>query len=188
MSKVILLENLKVFTRAVTGDLLLPVSCQKDDEAPPSPRAAEVYAPRLPDSRAAKKKAPYILHQVVTTKDAQAPGKQPDPLTTVRTIFCVYHPDEQEGGLALLNLMEQLRVALLEQPILARTYRLDLEIGLESLVYPEDTAPYYAGEMISVWHLPPVTRLDAAQVIHGLPPQDPGVRKSEKTIELKGSD
>ena len=77
---------------------------------------------------------------------------------TIRTIFCVYHPDEQEGGLALLNLMERLRLSLLEQGVVGKQFILDKETGLESLVYTEDIAPYYAGEMISVWKLPPIER------------------------------
>lgn len=68
MSKVILLEQLKEFTQAVTGELVFPVATQKEDQEPPPPRAAEVYCPRLPDSKVAKKKAPYILHQVITGK------------------------------------------------------------------------------------------------------------------------
>ena len=59
MTKVILLEQLKIFTEDATGDLLLPVARQKGDSGPPAPRAAEVYRARLPDSTAAKKKAPY---------------------------------------------------------------------------------------------------------------------------------
>lgn len=35
---------------------------------------------------------------------------------------------------------------------------LDLEAGLETIVYPDDTAPYFVGEMISTWMLPPVER------------------------------
>ena len=62
------------------------------------------------------------------------------------------------GAGTLLNLMERLRIALLEQRSIGKQFRLDLEAGLESLVYPEDTAPYYAGEMISVWKLPVIER------------------------------
>ena len=109
-------------------------------------------------SRAAKKKAPYILHQVITGKDAQSPGNPSISLATVRTVFCVYHKDEQEGGLALLNLMERLRIAMLEEGIVGKQFVLDREAGLESLVYPDNTAPYYAGEMISVWKLPIIER------------------------------
>lgn len=158
MTKVILLEQLKIFTEDATGDLLLPVARQKGDSGPPAPRAAEVYRARLPDSTAAKKKAPYILHQIITGKDAQRSGQFGTAVATVRTIFCVYHQDEQEGGLALLNLMERLRIALLEHGMVGKQFILDREAGLESLVYPEDIAPYYAGEMLSTWKLPAIER------------------------------
>lgn len=158
MTKLVLLKQLKEFTEERVKDLLLPVAQQKEDEEPPKDRPAEVYRARLPDSRAAKKKAPYILHQVITGKDAQSPGSPSISLVTVRTVFCVYHKDEQEGGLALLNLMERLRIAMLEEGIVGKQFVLDREAGLESLVYPDNTAPYYTGEMISVWKLPIIER------------------------------
>lgn len=158
MTKVVLLKQLKEFTEAATKDLLLPVAMQKGDEEEPKPRAAEVFRARLPDSKAAKKKAPYILHQIITGKDSQIPGQRLESSATVRTIFCVYHPNEEEGGLALLNLMERLRISMLEDTVIGKQFTLDREAGLESLVYPEDTAPYYAGEMISTWTLPPIER------------------------------
>ena len=158
MTKLVLLKQLKEFTEERVKDLLLPVAQQKEDEEPPKDRPAEVYRARLPDSRAAKKKDPYILHQVITGKDAQSPGSPSISLVTVRTVFCVYHKDEQEGGLALLNLMERLRIAMLEEGIVGGQFILDREAGLESLVYPDNAAPYYTGEMISVWKLPIIER------------------------------
>ena len=158
MTKLVLLKQLKEFTEERVKDLLLPVAQQKEDEEPPKDRPAEVYRARLPDSRAAKKKAPYILHQVITGKDVQPAGQAATSRVTIRTIFCVYHKDEEEGGLALLNLMERLRIGMLEDQVIGKQFRLDLEAGLESLVYPEDTAPYYAGEIISVWKLPVIER------------------------------
>lgn len=136
----------------------MPVAMQKGDTEQPAPRAAEVYRTRLPDSTSAKKKAPYILHQIITGKDVQPSGEKEQSSATVRTIFCVYSSDEQEGGLMLLNLMERLRIALLEQVVIGKQFQLDLEAGLESLVYPEDTAPYFAGEMVSTWSLPAIER------------------------------
>ena len=76
----------------------------------------------------------------------------------VRTLFCVYSEDEQEGGLNLLNLMERIRISLMENPILDRQFRLDDEGGIEQLVYPDDTAPFFLGEMMTVWKMPPVRR------------------------------
>lgn len=159
MTKVILLERLGDFTRETTGDLIMPVKRQEKDTEDPKPRAAVVHLMRLPDSKAATKKAPYILHQIVTGKDAQSSGeKAPDATAVVRSVFCVYCKNEQEGGLLLLNLMERFRIGLLEKVVIGKQFELDLEAGLETLIYPEDTAPYYAGEMISTWKLPKVER------------------------------
>lgn len=76
----------------------------------------------------------------------------------VRSIFAVYNDDEQEGGLMLLNLMERLRIRLLREVVIGRRFQLDLEAGLETFIYPDDTAPYYAGEMTTTWRVPGVER------------------------------
>lgn len=157
MNRAIFLEELKRFTLDATRDLLLPVRVQSAEETP-SERPAEVHLMRLPDSEAAKKKAPYIIHQIITGKDVQKPGEQAAYTTEIRSIFCVYCPDEEEGGMLLLNLMERLRIALLRQAVLDQRYQLDLEAGLEIILYPDDSAPYYAGEMASRWRLPGIER------------------------------
>ena len=75
----------------------------------------------------------------------------------MRSAFCVYNENEEEGGLMLLNLMERLRIALLRKVVIGRQFKLDLEAGLDTLVYDtagRPTHPYYLGEMISVWKLP----------------------------------
>lgn len=45
----------------------------------------------------------------------------------------------------LLNLMERLRVALLQQIIIGEQFTLDMNAGLEVLVYPDDTSPLFRG-------------------------------------------
>lgn len=158
MDRVALLECLKLESEEATKDLLLPVAMQKGDKKQPEDRAAKIYLMRVPDGRAATKKAPYILHQVITGKDQQPHGEQDESSTTVRSIFAVYHSDEQVGGLALLNLMERLRIHLLKKVVIGDQFELDKEEGVEVLVYPDDTAPYYAGEMVTTWKLPAVER------------------------------
>lgn len=157
MTRIILLEQLRNVTIEATADIIMPTCPQKEDKEP-FYRAAEVCLMRLPDSKSAKKKAPYIIHQLITGKDSQRPGEHETSTVNVRSIFCVYHDNEEEGSLMLLNLMERLRIRLLKQVVIGRRFQLDLEAGIESLVYPDDTAPYYAGEMISTWNLPAVER------------------------------
>ena len=64
MTSVVLLEQLKAFTEKIMADMILPVAMQQGDTEQ-AYRAPEVYLMRLPDSRAAKKKAPYIIHRVI---------------------------------------------------------------------------------------------------------------------------
>ena len=185
-TKVGLLYALEAFTKKVSGDLLLPVKRQSRDGREPDPRSAAVYKARLPDMASFEKKAPFILHQAVTGEDAikninkgtgQQIRREMQSTCVIRSVFCVYHPDEQEGGLALLNLMEELRTGLLLSPVLDRMFELDLDVGISQMVYPETgergTAPFYLGEMVTVWKLPAIKRLDAARVTQGLPPIDP---------------
>lgn len=152
-----LLEQLKCFTLNSLSEFMMPVRQQKDDP-PQEMRPAAVYLMRLPDSTAAKKKAPYIIHQVITGKDSQSTGEREGSATQVRSIFCVYNDNEEEGGLMLLELMERLRIDLLKTRVLASRYELDMESGVEYVIYPDDTAPYYMGEMASTWKMPAVQR------------------------------
>ena len=119
MTRVMLLRALGEFTLDATRDLLLPVRVQSAEEEPQE-RPAEVHLMRLPDSSEAKKIAPYILHQLITGKDARKPGERTASTAEVRSIFCVYGADEEEGAMQLLNLMERLRIALLRQEVLER--------------------------------------------------------------------
>lgn len=157
MTRITLLERLRDFTKEATAELMMPMRMQKGDTEQKY-RPADVYLMRLPDGTSATKKAPYVLHQLITGKDQQPSGNRIESTAHIRSICCVYNDDEQEGGLMLLNLMERLRVALLKQVVIGNQFTLDLDAGLEVLIYPDDTAPYFVGEMISVWKLPAVER------------------------------
>ena len=99
-----------------------------------------------------------MLHQLITGMDRQPQGQRAESTAKVRSICCVYSDDEQEGGLMLLNLMERMRIALLKQVVIGNQFTLDLDAGLETMAYPDDTAPYFVGEMLSTWKLPAVER------------------------------
>ena len=162
MTKVDLLEALVERTEAITKDLLLPVRVQREDEQPIE-RTPAVYKQMMPDMSQPAKKAPYIIHKIVNSKHIQNRGdKLPYSITLVRSIFCVYCEDEQEGSLMLLNLMERMRISILKDPILRKQFQCLLDDqdggGIEDLVYPDNVAPYYIGELITVWDMPRVKR------------------------------
>ena len=155
-----LLYAFKAFTEDAVKDLLLPVKMQKEDTEQPGDRPPTVYLMRLPDTKSATKKAPYILHQKVTGEDFQETGQPTRATVTVRSVFCVYDSDEQVGGLSLNECMERVRIGILKERKLANRYALCMRKGEnpQTMVYPDDTAPYYVGEMVTVWELPAVER------------------------------
>lgn len=162
-----LLLELKVFIEEAIKDLKLPIRAQTKEEKElfendpdAALRVPEVYRMRLPNSKEAKKKAPYVLVQLATTGDMQDERQIDDSYVVIRIILCTYNDDEQEGALALLNLASRIRIALLKACVVGKNnaFWLDKTEKLEFMPYPDDTAPYYAGEMIGVWHLPPIKR------------------------------
>lgn len=157
MTRLVLLERLRDLTKEATADIIMPTMMQQGDTEHLF-RCAEVHLMRLPDSSAAKKKVPYIIHQLITGKDIQPAGEIASASAVVRSIFSVYSDDEEEGALMLVNLMERLRIQLLSQIVIGQQFQLDLAAGLESLVYPDGTAPFFAGEMVSTWKLPAIQR------------------------------
>jgi len=174
LTRVVLLEQLKLFTQEAIKDLLLPVEPLTDNDTPPS-RTPGVYIPKLPEQALWHSKAPFITHEIVTGRDCfeldprNLPGaldvKVPRSLAVVRSCFCVYGTDAQQGSHALLNLMERFRIALIQQGIVGGQFELDLHEGLETLVYPTNPekvarSKFALGEMISNWRLPPVERMN----------------------------
>jgi len=158
MTKRELLVVLKAFTEEAIKDLIMPVRMQKHDEKEPEPRAADVYLMRLKKSTDAEKTAPHIIHSIITGRDNQPEGERAKASTLVRTVFSVYHEDEQEGSLMLLDLMERLRIALLKQVVLDDRYELETDEGIDTLIYPDNLWPYYAGEMVCSWRIPAIYR------------------------------
>lgn len=165
MTSIFLLDSLKDVTEDAVCELYMPVYI-KDDGEQEQFRVPEVFKMRLPDSTSARKKAPYIIHQVITGKEQQEQGKQSSSRVNIRSIFCVYCRDEQEGSLMLLNAIERVRQAFLKKPIIGGCFELDKKAGVEFLIYPDDTAPFYSGEMSSVWLLPEVQDERGSDFLH----------------------
>ena len=157
MTRFFLIKELKAFCEKQVKNLLYPPAVQKGDTKKVE-RAPELYAMRLPNSREAKKFAPYIIIQLADSLHVQNESEQPEYSATIRFIFCVYEENESEGAMRLLNLMDLVQEALLRQVKIGNCYRLDVHKPLDMLIYPDDTAPYFVGEMVGTFNLPATKR------------------------------
>lgn len=156
MTRVALVEALKNMCEEAVKDIDLPVSLQKGDEEEQT-RVPDVYRMRLPNSSSAKKLAPYVIVQLIDSKQVHI-ANEPKPKYTaaVRFICCVYCADESLGAIMLLNLMDRIETHILKQTQAGRSFVLDVNEPFEAIVYPDDTAPYFAGELVGTFQLPPI--------------------------------
>ena len=160
MTKYDLLKALKEWLEALTADWKQAQDVQPGDTER-GISAPGIYRMRLPNARHAAKYAPYIIAQFLTGTAVQRERQRTEVKATVRFIFCVHNENEEEGALDLLNLMELVERALLENPFFndyGYPFYLDREAGLEDLIYTDDTRPFYAGEIAATFTLPETER------------------------------
>lgn len=154
MTPTILLEALRDYIEEKTKDLILPLRVKTgatEKERPP-----KVYMMNLPSKEDEIQQIPYILIKYLTGKDEQQPGEATESEARVRIIVATYNEDGQEGALALLNVISRIRLSLLKEREVGGQFRLIMPV--ESIVYPENTSPYYLGEIMTMWTLPPIER------------------------------
>lgn len=155
MTPVILLDRLKEFVEKATKDLLLPT--KGTAKTPGGIRAPEVWKMALPDRNSKVQKIPYIILQLVNGIDRQDEGEGPSSQCNVRIIVGAYSENDSEGAMHVLNVMDRIRERLLKTREVGNQFI--LEMPLEYLSIPDsDTAPYFFGEMMTVWRLPAVKR------------------------------
>ena len=157
MTRVMLLEALKAFTEDAVKGLSYPEAVQKGDTEQKF-REPDVYKQRVPNGDAVKKYVPYVLIQFVTGQDKQEENYRSEQRAQIRFICTTYSKDEQEGSMLLLNLMDRIRIKLLEEVIVGDSFKLDTDEGIDSAYYTDDTAPYYIGEMSCTFMLPAIRR------------------------------
>lgn len=157
MTRVQLIADLKTMCEKAVKNIVLPLAVQKGDTKEQK-RAPDVYLMRLPNSDDAKKYVPYIIVQLVGSQHIQKEGKPPLYTATVRFIFAVYSEDEQDGAIMLLNMMDRVQQELLKQVQVGKCFLLNVHEPLEAVIYTDNTAPYFAGEMAGTFILLPTER------------------------------
>ncbi|MEG0778820.1 MAG: hypothetical protein RSG55_08235 [Oscillospiraceae bacterium] len=156
MTPMVLLDELKKFIEQETRDIILPVKTRPLDSGAIIERAAQVWPMRLPFRDDDIKKAPYILLQLLNGGDSQETGKPSASECNVRIIVCCYSENASEGAMNILNVITRIRMALLKKRIIGD--RFTLRMPLEWLIYPDDTAPYFMGEIATIWDMPTIER------------------------------
>ena len=161
MTPIVLLDQLKEFIESCTSDIMLTTRPEKGGtlKGKPGTRAAGVYKMRLPErdvSEATEKRVPYIVLQVLTGVDEHSPREPDDSTCTVRIIAATYSEDGGEGANDVLNIITRIRVELLKAGEVGAQFL--LRKPLEYIIYPEDTNPYFFGELMTVWEMPTVHR------------------------------
>lgn len=158
MNRVMLLEALKVRQTEDLKDLLMPTVPKKDK--PSELRTVEIFKGKLPDRKSETEKAPYIVNAVLNSNFFRNPGEEPMSLVTIRSTMCIYNPDNEEGTLMILNILDRLRISYTKNPIVDGVFELlfDEEHPIQDLVYPDETMPFFMADQVTVWKLPPVER------------------------------
>lgn len=157
MTPIILLEELKKFIEQKTKDIILQVKVNsKSGSDEPKERAANIHKMKLPSKDAETKQIPYILLQFLTGKDTQEEGQYSESECQIRIVVATYSEDGSEGALDVLNVLTRIRSSLLKEGVISKQFL--IKKPLEYIVYPDDTAPYYLGEMITVWNIPSIER------------------------------
>lgn len=154
MTPIDLMDVLKDYTEQVLSTVVLPVKVGRDSE--PVMKTPDVYLMNLPDVKAQREKAPYVVLQLVNGIDDQDEGKLSTSACNIRIVVCAYSEDLAEGPLQVCNVIDRLRKSMLEDRIIGKRY--ELQMPLEYLIYPDNPAPFYFGELMTTWKLPAVRR------------------------------
>ncbi len=157
MVRTVLLNDLKELCQDALKDMKLPTAVQKGDEEEIR-KAPDIYLMRLPEAESYKKRAPYIIIQFLEGQDIQQAGQQSRSVALVRFVCVVYDRNSEHGALALLGVMDAIRIRLISQGIVGKHFKLNINEGVHSVIYGNEEAPYYGGEITCQFFLPPIER------------------------------
>ncbi|MBE6012087.1 MAG: hypothetical protein E7234_05970 [Lachnospiraceae bacterium] len=153
MTPLILITGLKNFIEDVIKDILLPVRVDRNS-GENKQRMAKVYEMHLPDEDSETSQIPYVIIQFLKSTDNQKQGDNTEGSCMIRIIAATYSEDRQEGHMNILNLLTRIRISLLKERIIGKQFL--LEGPLELIVYPDDTRPYYLGEIMVNFAMPTI--------------------------------
>lgn len=154
MTPIILLERLQEFVKEKTADIILQVRTAPGKRI--KARAPEVYRMRLPKKEDEVQQIPYILLQFIKGEDGKNDRGEKISTCMVRIVVATYSEKEEDGAYDVLNILTRLRAEFQKVGVIGNQFV--LRDPLEYIVYPDETAPYYLGEMMTTWEIPNIKR------------------------------
>lgn len=155
MTPIVLLDCLESFIKEKTANIKLQVRVMNSSQEEKT-RAAEIYKMGLPSKDAKIQRIPYILLQILTGKDDKSGTAPEESICQIRIVVGIYAENDNEGGYDVLNVLLRIRSELKKICIIGGYFA--LQNPLEYIVYPDNIAPYYFGEMITNWSMPTIQR------------------------------
>lgn len=150
MTPLELLGALERYCKEITKDMRLVARVEENGtqaaECPP-----KVFIGNLPDKKAERKAAPYILLKLLTGKDDNE-----ESICRVRIICVTFSEDKQENYIQCLNLVTKIKTKLLEDVVIEN--RFSCQKPVEFIIYDDDLEVYQIGEIMTIWEMPKVKR------------------------------
>ena len=156
MTPIILMDRLAEFVQDVTKDIKLQVRVRNQNPNEEKVREANVYKMGLPSKDDQTQKIPYILLQFLTGKDDKQEREPEESTCKIRIVIATYSEDGGVGPYDVLNLILRIRGELEKTGIIGKQFV--LQKPLAYIVSPDNTPPYYLGEMITNWSIPTIRR------------------------------
>lgn len=146
-----LLDALKKFIEEDLKDYRLPIK-QAGQCGRPLERPAEVSIMTMPDPDEEHERIPYILLQLLNSKDERGEDGRMKSTVNIRILVTLYNKDKLEGRLQLLYIVQRLRRDMIRKSLIGGCF--ELEWPLETLIYPDDEGWHHMGEMSTMWSVP----------------------------------
>lgn len=152
MTPIDLLDALADFCEDKTADMKLETSHRRGE--PVRYRAPIVYRMDVPKKEDEERTVPYIIIQILTGKDEQPSANEPCSVVNIRIVASAFSEDMGEGKLNVLNVLDRIRLGLLERKPIGGHFVLTESI--EWAIDPRSVSTYHFGEMLVSFEMPPI--------------------------------
>lgn len=153
-----LIDGLYDLTRERLKDLRLPVRGETiSKDSVPKLRIPNVFKMDIPRREDEQRLAPYVVVQFLTGEDVQKSGADPHSYAAVRFLVMVSCENMGEGKAYVLQLLHRIREMLLQRQVIGKHFILSENDKIEYLVNPNPMFPYFDGELIAKFKIPPIT-------------------------------